>query len=250
MTGVLSNSMRNRLTTVILVFDTIYVCSHTCNFTGYETEESQDKSFTIKYEVPYGNGIRTLSLSSTTLFADFLKALTAKMVVHPASIGYIPSFVPKSPKPRPKLLEDEESYYAMLDDIADYVATCRSKNRGKGVVKPFHIQIVDTSSGGDSKKTSSKVRFAVLSFYDLDLIYYRRRQMIHNPLSLQKPAMIMNTSSCNRSRNITPALNTKGRPATFATMVLIISTHSQTCLFGQCCWYVQPCFSFSIDGLS
>jgi hypothetical protein len=57
-----------------------------------------------------------LNLLSTTLFADFLKVLTSKMMVSPVAIGYIPSFLPKSPKPLPKLLEDEESYYAMINE--------------------------------------------------------------------------------------------------------------------------------------
>jgi hypothetical protein len=81
------------------------------------------------------------------------------MMVSAETIGYIPSSLPKSSKPLPKLLEDEESYGTMIEDIQDYIAACRAKNRGKGVVKPFYIQIVNTSSNGDSKKTSLKVSF-------------------------------------------------------------------------------------------
>ncbi len=128
-------------------------CSPVCNFT--EDQRDEHESFDIKYEVPYSNGVRTLTLSSTAPFAEFLEALTKKMMGSAASIGYIPSFLPKSPKPLPRLLEDEESYGMMIEDINDFIAASRAKNRGKGVVKPFHIQIIKTSSDGDSKKAKT-----------------------------------------------------------------------------------------------
>jgi hypothetical protein len=79
----------------------IYICLLTSDFTDHEweEEETQDAPFAIKYEVPYNNGIQTLNLLSTTLFDEFLKALTLKMMVPAIAIGYIPSFIPKSPKP-------------------------------------------------------------------------------------------------------------------------------------------------------
>jgi hypothetical protein len=79
------------------------------------------------------------------------------------AIGYIPSFIPKSPKPCLRLLEDEESYGAMIEDIKEYIATCHVKNCGKEVIKPVHIQIVNTSDV-DSKKTSLKVCLFLVFF--------------------------------------------------------------------------------------
>ena len=147
-----------------LNFEHMYMltCSHSTDEDLDHDSDKSIKTFNIKYEVPFNNGIRTLNLSSTTPFVDFLKALMTKMMVPAQAIGYIPSFLPKSPKPLPKLLEDEESYSTMIEDIGDYMALCRAKNRGKGVVKPFHIQIVDTSSDGDSKKTKVSVLLVFL----------------------------------------------------------------------------------------
>ncbi|KAJ7450496.1 hypothetical protein B0H11DRAFT_1877432 [Mycena galericulata] len=67
-----------------------------------------------------------------------------------ANIAYIPSYKPKNPKPTPKLLEDEEGWENLVKDVENYISTCKAKNKGKGVVKPFTINLIDTS-GGDPK---------------------------------------------------------------------------------------------------
>lgn len=86
-----------------------------------------------------------------------------------ASIGYIFLFVPKTPKPLPKLLEDDVSYTGMIDEIEDFRSTCRAKNRGKGVVKPFSVQIVDTSVGDSKKMLKVMVFFFNFIFLLLNL---------------------------------------------------------------------------------
>jgi hypothetical protein len=141
----------------------IYICLLTSDFTGHkwEEEETQDAPFAIKHKVPYNNGIWTLNLLSTTLFDEFLKALTVKMMVPAVASGYILLFFPKSPKLQLKLLEDEESYSMMIKEIEDYIMACCAKNQGKGAIKLYHIQIINTSDG-DSKKTSSKVGFLLV----------------------------------------------------------------------------------------
>lgn len=86
--------------------------------------------------------MRDLILKSTTSFPDFLGAVAAKMMTRVTlltAIGYIPSYRPKTPKPVPKLIEDEDSYEAMMEDIEDYIGNCRAKKNGKGEVKPFSI---------------------------------------------------------------------------------------------------------------
>jgi hypothetical protein len=67
-------------------------------------------------------------------------------VLHLTQVGYIPSYKPKNPKPVPKMLEDEESWEILLDDVSDYIDACKSKNRGKGVVKPFTVLLIDMSA--------------------------------------------------------------------------------------------------------
>lgn len=116
----------------------------------------------MRYEVPYKNATRDIVLPGSTSFAQFLTAVAAKMetrITHLSAIGYVPSYKPKSPKPVPKLLEDDESYEAMLDDIENYIQTSKEKNKGKGIVKAFVIRIVDTSgsTGKDAVVTSGKV---------------------------------------------------------------------------------------------
>ncbi|KAJ7474621.1 hypothetical protein B0H11DRAFT_1918330 [Mycena galericulata] len=61
----------------------------------------------------YKNGTRDLTgITSRTSFDDFLVSVAAKMntrITLMSNIAYIPSYKPKNPKPRPKLLEDEEA---------------------------------------------------------------------------------------------------------------------------------------------
>lgn len=126
------------------------------SFTG--TSEVATAAFNIKYEIPFKNASRDLNLPSSTSFSNFLIAVAAKMetrVTLLTSIGYIPSYRPKTPKPVPKLLEDEDSYEAMMDDVDEFIATCKAKKRGKGDVKPFCIRIIDTSEApvGTTKVT-------------------------------------------------------------------------------------------------
>ena len=63
--------------------------------------------------------------------------------LHLSQIGYIPSYKPKNPKPILKMLEDEESWEILLNDVSDYITACKSKNHGKGVVKAFTVFLVD-----------------------------------------------------------------------------------------------------------
>ncbi|KZP11789.1 hypothetical protein FIBSPDRAFT_937311 [Athelia psychrophila] len=64
-------------------------------------------------------------------------------------------FKPKSPKPIPKLLEDERVWYKLIEDISDYIKTSKAAKRGTGAVKPFTIRIFDTS-GSDREGSSKK----------------------------------------------------------------------------------------------
>ena len=94
-------------------------------------------------------------IPSDTTFGVFLARIAQRMdvsVTHLAQIGYVlPWNKPKSGKPIPKLLEDEESYCLLVSNIRQHINEQKAKNRGKGVVKPFSITIVDTSGVGDDK---------------------------------------------------------------------------------------------------
>ncbi|KAJ7241043.1 hypothetical protein B0H12DRAFT_48132 [Mycena haematopus] len=68
-----------------------------------------------------------------------------------ADIAYTASYMSKNPKPIPKLLEDEDAWNRLVEDVGCYIQSCKNKNKGKGAVKPFTVTLVDTSGGGDSK---------------------------------------------------------------------------------------------------
>ena len=99
-------------------------------------------------------------IKTTTSFSEFRIKLAQKMGTQLSLlsfIGYIPSYKPKKPKPIPKLLEDEEAWEKLVDDVSDYITTSKRKKGGKGVVKTFSIAIVDTS--GPGQKEATKVCF-------------------------------------------------------------------------------------------
>ncbi|RDB15211.1 hypothetical protein Hypma_004708 [Hypsizygus marmoreus] len=126
------------------------------------SSEEEDEGFDIKYLVPHKGGTRQLTVKSTSSWDDFSQRLAEKMETRVrllTDIGYIPSYIPKSQKPLPKLLEDDESYAAMIEDIEEYIDACKEKNKGKGKVKSFYISIVDTDPGdvpGKGNTSSNK----------------------------------------------------------------------------------------------
>jgi hypothetical protein len=85
--------------------------------------------------------------------------------LHLSQIGYIPSYKPKNPKPIPKMLEDEESWEILLDDVSDYIVACKSKNRGKGIVKAFTVILVDMSGPDGKDNGAKKVSFVVCTIF-------------------------------------------------------------------------------------
>lgn len=125
------------------------------------------------FEVPYKGATRDLTgISSSTHFSQFLVAAAMRMNVstlHLTQLGYIPSYKPKNPTPVPKMLEDEESWEILLDDVSDYIDTCKSKNCGKGAVKPFTVLLVDISApdgpGIGGKKVSLSIYFVSMTLW-------------------------------------------------------------------------------------
>ncbi|KAL4077648.1 hypothetical protein J3A83DRAFT_4368980 [Scleroderma citrinum] len=62
------------------------------------------------------------------------------------------------------MLEDEESWAALKEDVMDYIQASKAKNKGHRTVKPSIITIVDLLSGGtdvNSVKSSSKGKKAL-----------------------------------------------------------------------------------------
>ena len=123
------------------------------------------EDFPIPFEVPFKSATRNLNgITSHTKFSEFLEAAAQRMETQLsllASIAYVPSYKPKSPKPVPKLLEDNKDWETLLDDIDKYRVACMTKGTGKGtqkeagIVKAFVIKIVDISVSDE--KVSKKV---------------------------------------------------------------------------------------------
>jgi len=91
-------------------------------------------------------------------------------LTHLSGIGYIPSYKLKASKPIPKLLEDEASWYKLLEDVHNFIKSCKGKS-GTGSVKPFFINIVDTTAFSDA---DSKV--SVSNFFFCLTIYHSNRR--------------------------------------------------------------------------
>ena len=112
----------------------------------------------ITFEVPYKNASRDLTVKSNISFTTFLEHAAEKMevnIAHLSAIGYIlPWKVPRSGKPTAKLLEDEEGFKTLIKHVWQYIDEQKAKNKGKGKVKPFTIQILDMSGPANTKVLS------------------------------------------------------------------------------------------------
>ena len=73
--------------------------------------------FKVLFVVPYCNASRNVDgITSKTSFNGVLRRLSERMEVgltHLSGIGYIPSYIAKTLKPRPLLLEDNASWYKL-----------------------------------------------------------------------------------------------------------------------------------------
>ncbi|KAJ6474520.1 hypothetical protein DFH09DRAFT_1109571 [Mycena vulgaris] len=116
--------------------------------------------FPIPFDVPYKTGFRRLTgITSRTSFDDFIVAAAIRMdtrVTLMSNIAYTPSYAPKNPKPRPKLLEDDDAWDDLVAEVGQYIKASQAKNRGKGEVMPFSIVITDLFNSEESKTGTGK----------------------------------------------------------------------------------------------
>ncbi|KAJ3797142.1 hypothetical protein GGU11DRAFT_827474 [Lentinula aff. detonsa] len=120
-------------------------------------ESASDEAFDITYEVERDNVLHDFSLTSSDSFATFLQNAASVFGVsstHLGSLGYIPSYLPKSPKPLPRLINSDETYEKMIEGIESWIEEAKSKTKGKKKVKAFSIRLIDTS--GPTMKESRK----------------------------------------------------------------------------------------------
>ncbi|KAF8519630.1 hypothetical protein BU17DRAFT_65853 [Hysterangium stoloniferum] len=90
----------------------------------------------IQFEIPYGAATHNLRINSDVRYTDFLVDLADSMGLKVSNlwVGYIFSFLPKSPKPKPKLLESEKCWNILICDLATWIEAEKRKNKGKGIV--------------------------------------------------------------------------------------------------------------------
>lgn len=127
------------------------VLSYLCNlltqkYLDTSAENSEEESIVladIVYEVPYGkNASKEITLSTLTLYSKWRrKVLRAMDLPKSANInlGYIPSWIPQSKKPKAKLVDSADAYSAMLDNILDYIQKQQRapKNKGKMLQRSY-----------------------------------------------------------------------------------------------------------------
>jgi hypothetical protein len=102
--------------------------------------------------VANGSGIKHVKVRTSATYSDFLDAVSSKMGVsksHLSHLGYVPSYLPKNPKPIPVVIETEEGYEDMVNSIEAHVQHARASGRGqfKGKVKDFTVRLSDMSEG-------------------------------------------------------------------------------------------------------
>ena len=101
--------------------------------------------FDIWFKVPYGSASWDLELQSDISYKHAILAIAEVMVtrVHFLRIGYIFSFLPKTPKPRPKFLDSEKAWNLLVCDAATWIEGEKRKNKHKGIVHPWFVRIED-----------------------------------------------------------------------------------------------------------
>ncbi|KAJ7049162.1 hypothetical protein C8F01DRAFT_1093765 [Mycena amicta] len=134
------------------------------SFYASENDEDQDEDemeeFDIKYVIPYKTASKDLTLKSTTTYTKFLRAVAKTMgvsVSHLSDLAFLPSYIPRSHKPRPTMLVSQEDYDTMLGGIVEYRNDCQAKNKGNGKVKPFTIGLSDVSGQHDGEGSGAVI---------------------------------------------------------------------------------------------
>ncbi|KAJ3783023.1 hypothetical protein GGU10DRAFT_378031 [Lentinula aff. detonsa] len=110
--------------------------------THSDSDSDEPEALEITYEVEKDGLVHDFSVMNTASFSNFLctaACMLGVFITHLGSLGYIPSFLPKNPKPLPRALNSDDAYEKMLEKIEEYVLTAKSRNKGKGMVKAFSI---------------------------------------------------------------------------------------------------------------
>ncbi|KAL1707596.1 hypothetical protein EV121DRAFT_288471 [Schizophyllum commune] len=143
-----------------------------------DSDDSEDEvpTYDIPVEVPYGDGTRRVkNITTKTSFKDFNTLIAERMgipVIKCTGYGYIPSWLPKSSKPKPKSLEDDDDYTCMIQEVVDHYEESARKSKGKQGIKSFTITIVPMrdmkAASAKEMKGSKKKKSTVVEDSDAD----------------------------------------------------------------------------------
>jgi hypothetical protein len=91
----------------------------------HEDASSETEAFDIQIDVPYGNAMCDLKWKSNIQFSDLLADIAEKMGTKGLAlcIGYMLLFWPRTPKPKPRLLNDEDSWKNLLQNVLLWIET-------------------------------------------------------------------------------------------------------------------------------
>jgi hypothetical protein len=159
-------------------------------------------TFDIEFEVPCGVAVQDVTLHSSNTWTLFVMKVSEVMgCSHNAlpPLGYIPSWKPAKAKASPKILDGPETFAKLVKEAQEMIAESKAKNKGKGIVKAWSIQLVDLYK---AETNSGKVSlFRMCSQYRLiscRLLRRPKRQLLH--LSQSTATKLKSTKLLRKSR--------------------------------------------------
>jgi hypothetical protein len=111
--------------------------------------------FKIEFDVPTGKYSRDLEIDSNWYWYKFVDEVARLMDCHSStvSLGYIlPWKIKGNAKPSPKILDGDAAFEKLKADIQIWLSEQQAKNKGKGVVKHFTVQLVNLAADNDASK--------------------------------------------------------------------------------------------------
>ncbi|PIL25334.1 hypothetical protein GSI_13223 [Ganoderma sinense ZZ0214-1] len=113
-------------------------------------EENVPDPHEIPISVRFGQTAKSLKLSSDDGWLQARQRLATVLSRHPAELKLVYT-VPWEKDPVPTTLQDGDDWDNLVAQVVSYIVAEKNKNRGKGAVKPFVVQVsevVDSLGGG------------------------------------------------------------------------------------------------------
>jgi hypothetical protein len=120
---------------------------------------SVEPQFDIEFNVPCGGVAARVKTIPSNLSYDFFRFEVAEIMgyshVTLPALGYTTSWEAKGrTKPTIKILDGHVAYSKLIAEAREYIAEQKAKNRGKGVVKSWNINLHDLQKAEAQAKVS------------------------------------------------------------------------------------------------